>query len=360
MVAMWVTHNAALHLGSFSGLLLGLVIFTLLLFGFDRFWEKHPLDGFQIRSRADYLFFVCSAVPLLLVFEMFSFGYWQIALGCGAGIALGMWLENYLGWEGVGTSQEAAYRYGCLATLLAISNADGNSTPKENQVLHDSGRELLASFGLKRNEDIQQWVSQASTFYDHFDMPQFHAQLPPEWKLTFLMHALRMTYCSRPVSARKKEFMLTVYGWMGVEENELLAQYDRNAAASPEQRKNWFEDLEIHPGASLDEIQSAYREIARKYHPDRLQDLPPDIVKLASSRLAKANAAYKGLTNKNGKGARLAFRAEQSDTAVYPQENERFRCRCWVCERKNQIASEADPEDCRCGHCHALLGTLEG
>lgn len=52
--------------------------------------------------------------------------------------------------------------------------------------------------------------------------------------------------------------------------------------------------LGIAPGASADEVKSAYRALVRDHHPDSLtaRGVPHDLVKIAEGRMAAINAAY--------------------------------------------------------------------
>ena len=55
---------------------------------------------------------------------------------------------------------------------------------------------------------------------------------------------------------------------------------------------NPYEVLGINPGATKDEIKSAYRKMAKKYHPD----LHPDDPK-AAEKMKEVNQAYDMLMN---------------------------------------------------------------
>ena len=61
---------------------------------------------------------------------------------------------------------------------------------------------------------------------------------------------------------------------------------------------NPYEVLGVKPGASQDEIKSAYRKLVKQYHPDQFRDNP--LQELAQEKLAKINEAYNMLTNGNG------------------------------------------------------------
>jgi tetratricopeptide (TPR) repeat protein len=54
--------------------------------------------------------------------------------------------------------------------------------------------------------------------------------------------------------------------------------------------KTPYEILGVNPNASDDEIKKAYRNLARKYHPDKYRD--SDLADLASEKMKEVNAAY--------------------------------------------------------------------
>lgn len=60
-----------------------------------------------------------------------------------------------------------------------------------------------------------------------------------------------------------------------------------------------YEVLGIRPGASDEEIKTAYRELVKKYHPDKYQGNP--LADLAEEKLQEVNEAYDMLT-KGGAG----------------------------------------------------------
>lgn len=57
-----------------------------------------------------------------------------------------------------------------------------------------------------------------------------------------------------------------------------------------------YEVLGVSPNASDEEIKRAYRELARKYHPDNYQDNP--LADLAQEKMKQINEAYDLLTKK--------------------------------------------------------------
>jgi TonB family protein len=55
------------------------------------------------------------------------------------------------------------------------------------------------------------------------------------------------------------------------------------------------EVLGVHPGASVEEVNAAYREKAKQYHPDRVEGLGPELKTLADEKMKEVNAAYAAL-----------------------------------------------------------------
>ena len=56
--------------------------------------------------------------------------------------------------------------------------------------------------------------------------------------------------------------------------------------------ENDYKILEIDSNASDDEVKKAYRKMAKKYHPDKLQGVSEDIVKMAKEKFNKVTQAY--------------------------------------------------------------------
>ena len=65
---------------------------------------------------------------------------------------------------------------------------------------------------------------------------------------------------------------------------------------------NPYEVLGVSEGASEEEIKKAYKELVKKYHPDRYQNNP--LSDLAEEKLQEINEAYDMLMKGSGKKRR--------------------------------------------------------
>ena len=72
--------------------------------------------------------------------------------------------------------------------------------------------------------------------------------------------------------------------------------------------------LGVSPGASDDEVKRAYRELARKYHPDNYQDNP--LADLAEEKMKEVNEAYDAITRQRSGGG-----GYQSGGAAYQSQS---------------------------------------
>ena len=60
----------------------------------------------------------------------------------------------------------------------------------------------------------------------------------------------------------------------------------------------YYKILEIEKEASLDEIKKSYRKLVMKYHPDKLQGVSEDIVKLANEKFLAIQEAYEKISQR--------------------------------------------------------------
>lgn len=79
-----------------------------------------------------------------------------------------------------------------------------------------------------------------------------------------------------------------------------------------------YEVLGIKPGASEDEIKRAYRDLARKYHPDNYQNNP--LADLAEEKMKAINEAYDALTKKGGSG----YQSQGSQQSSYQSQQKSY------------------------------------
>jgi len=61
-----------------------------------------------------------------------------------------------------------------------------------------------------------------------------------------------------------------------------------------------YKILEISPNASIDEVKNAYKNMANKYHPDKVSHLGEDMVKVAEEKFKAVNNAYSSIRKIKG------------------------------------------------------------
>ena len=64
--------------------------------------------------------------------------------------------------------------------------------------------------------------------------------------------------------------------------------------------KNAYQILEISETATDDEVKKAYRKMVKKHHPDKLQHLGPEHVKVAQEKFRQIQKAYEVIQEKRG------------------------------------------------------------
>ncbi|PLV57152.1 J domain-containing protein [Thermotoga sp. SG1] len=112
---------------------------------------------------------------------------------------------------------------------------------------------------------------------------------------------------------------------------------------------NPYEVLGVGPDASKEEIERAYRELVKKYHPDRYKDHP--LRDLAEGKMKQINEAYQMLMN----GDFSKQSSQKSSSNFYPYSysmsyRRRDDCRdilaCLGCAWCTDTCCEACGGDC--------------
>jgi DnaJ like chaperone protein len=61
-----------------------------------------------------------------------------------------------------------------------------------------------------------------------------------------------------------------------------------------------YKILDVSSSATEEEVKKAYRKLALRFHPDRLQGLSDSEKKAAEEKFLRVQSAYEGIKKKNG------------------------------------------------------------
>lgn len=92
------------------------------------------------------------------------------------------------------------------------------------------------------------------------------------------------------------EMIGTISGFVGVSSSD----FQSIRAMFVKDIDNAYKILEIAPESTDDQVKSAYREMAKKYHPDKVAHLGPDVQKAAHEKFQKVNSAYEEIRKRRG------------------------------------------------------------
>lgn len=83
--------------------------------------------------------------------------------------------------------------------------------------------------------------------------------------------------------------------------------------------KNPYEVLEVKEGASQEEVKQAYRELVKKYHPDKYIDNP--LKDLAEEKMREINEAYEYLEKNPSSQSSSGYRSSEGYSGGYSNNN---------------------------------------
>ena len=76
--------------------------------------------------------------------------------------------------------------------------------------------------------------------------------------------------------------------------------------------------LGVSPSASDEEVKKAYRELARKYHPDNYQNNP--LADLAEEKMKEINEAYDAITRMRSGGSSGGYQSQSAQQGGYQRQ----------------------------------------
>ncbi len=191
---------------------------------------------------------------------------------------------------------EGDFKMSLLVLIACVMKADGVLKKKELAVVK---RFLLANFNEQGALEALQILK--SILQQDISENQVTSQIRHSMnyssKLALIHFLFEIAYADDINQSEIIVIQRIAYG-IGVSKldfKSLQAPYQKN------QDRNWvYTVLNITPKATNDEIKKAYREMAKKYHPDKVANLGDEIKSKATEKFRTINEAYKILKEKRG------------------------------------------------------------
>ena len=241
---------------------------------------------------------------------MSSFGKW---IGGGLGWALGGPIGALIGFtlgsmfDGTQLSgsttmastntTEGDFKMSLLVLMACIMKADGRVDKSELAVVK---KFLITNFGEQGALDALQILK--SLLEQNIDESEVAMQISQNLnyssKLELLHLLFNIAYADGEVVASELATIQRISTIFRID------RLDFESVKAPYMKlvdRDWaYKSLEIEPTATNEEIKKAYRNMAKKYHPDKVNDLGEDVKKSATEKFRSINEAYENLKTQRG------------------------------------------------------------
>jgi len=233
----------------------------------------------------------------------FFFGFYGALLGFFIGSMFDArtsveWDENFTTDRGYSAGQ-AYQRSGSgdfAASLLlltaAVMRADGKVLKSE---LNYVKQFYVRQFGEQKTKEqlrvLKELVKQDVDVREVSHKIRYQMQYAS--RLQLLHYLFGIANADRQISDSEQQIIQRIAGFLGIgsaDFESIKAMFVRDTGSD-------YKILEITADATEDEIKKAYRKMAKKYHPDKVNHLGEDVKKQAESRFQKVQEAYENIKN---------------------------------------------------------------
>ena len=235
----------------------------------------------------------------------------------------GKWLWGGVGWamggpigailaysmasmsEGSSSSYRSAFKnaptqggdFGAVLLILfgAVMKADQKQTKDElNYVKEFLVRQFGAQYAKERMQLFKEILKQDYSLAEVCQ--QIKQQMDHASRLQMLHILFRLSQADGHVHPDEVKVIDTISRYLGISQKDfdsIMAMFYKDTGYA-------YQILEIDPSASNEEVKKAYRRMAVKFHPDKVQHLGVDFQKMAEEKFKALNEAYQQIKKERG------------------------------------------------------------
>ena len=217
-------------------------------------------------------------------------------IGAILGVALGSMFDGMNGGQSsYQSTPRGDFSMSLLVLSAAVMKADQKIVKSEldyvrsfftRQFGDDEGNRLIRMLQeiLKQDINVQEVSIQVGQYTDY------------ALKLQLINYLFGIAAADNHYHPDEVDMISSIAGYMGVSSSDftsIKAMFVKNTG--------WAYDvLEITSAASDDEVKKAYREMAKKHHPDKVAHLGDDVRRSATEKFQKVSAAYDEIKKQRG------------------------------------------------------------
>lgn len=191
--------------------------------------------------------------------------------------------------------QRNSFFVSLLVLSSAVIKADGRTHPAELRTVREFIRTNFGEQAASQAEQILQRLdSQQVNIYSVGG--QIAANMNYSQRLQLFQYLVSIATSDGDFSASEKSVLEAIASAIRLTSTDaasIIAMYYKEADSA-------YTVLEISPSATDDEVRSAYRRMAMKYHPDRVATLGPEVQKAAEEKFKKIQEAYAAIKKQRG------------------------------------------------------------
>ena len=196
----------------------------------------------------------------------------------------------------VSSTQTGSFQLNLLALSAMVIKADGQVKAQELQFVRNFfianyGREEASVLFETFNEEIKKEVQNINTLTQIFV-----SRTAYETRLQVLHFLFGVANADGTISQTELDKIHQIATALGIR----FADFESIKAMFLKATDSAYKILEISPEATSAEIKKAYRDMAKKYHPDKLQSKDPALVKGAEEKFQEVQKAYEAIQKERG------------------------------------------------------------
>ena len=195
----------------------------------------------------------------------------------------------------MGQTRAGDFNVSLLILSAAVMKADGKVTRSElnyvKQFISNNfgaarAPEYVKILGelIKKDFNLQDVSYQVKQYMDYSS------------RLMILQFLFGIALSDGKSHANELDVIQTIATYLGISKND----YASIKAMFIKDTNSAYQILGVSESVSDDELKKAYRELAKKYHPDKVSHLGEDIKKAAEIKITELNAAYDAIKEERG------------------------------------------------------------